>query len=239
MKYNDTHSNVDSNVARIESSLLEIQKSEKNLCDLVKQLETQLHDHYKSVGSMFTDHVLGVDAKVTKWCETLASNSSSASSSVVVNVVQELENKEHRKKNVFFFHISEPGATNLEADCNYVSKLCKDTFDLDVKILKAFRLGKKVPNKCRPLLVQFEKENAKAEILGKSYLLKSMEPYSNVYVSVDMTKYTLHLFIQHHVAADKIHALAASLTSACYDLNIINLSLSTIVLGFRKSIPSS
>ena len=76
----------------------------------------------------------------------------------------------------------------LESDCNYVSKLCKDTYDLDVKILKAFRLGKKMPNKCRPLLVQFKKENAKAKILGKSYLLKSMELYSDVYVSVDMTK---------------------------------------------------
>ena len=161
MKYYNTQSNVDSNVARIESSLLEIQKSEKNLCDLAKQFETQLHDHHKSVGSMLTDHVSGVDAKVTKCCETLASNSSSASSSVVVNVVQELEDKERRKKNVLFFNISEPDASNLEAEHNYVSKLCKDTFDLDVKILKAFRLGKKVPKKCRPLLVQFEKEMPK------------------------------------------------------------------------------
>ena len=99
LKYYDTQSNVESNVARIKSSLLEIQKSEKNLCDLVKQFETQLHDHHKSVGSMLTDHVSGVDAKVTKCCETLASNSSS---SVAVNVVQELEDKEHRKKNVLF-----------------------------------------------------------------------------------------------------------------------------------------
>ena len=59
LKYYDTQSNVDSNVTRIESSLLEIQKSEKNLCDLVKQFETQLHDHHKSVGSMLTDHVSG------------------------------------------------------------------------------------------------------------------------------------------------------------------------------------
>ena len=94
---------------------------------------------------MLTDHVSGVDAKVTKCCETLASNLSSASSSVPVNVVQELEDKERRKKNMFF-NISEPDASNLEADRNYVSKLCKDTFDLDVKILKAFPLGKKVPN---------------------------------------------------------------------------------------------
>ena len=127
-------------------------------------------------------------AKDTECYEILASNSSSASSSVAVNVVQELEYKEHRKKNVLFFNISEPDASNLEADCNYVSELCKNTFDLDVKILIAFGLGKKVPNKFRPLLVQFEKENAKAKILGKFYLLKSMEPYSNVYVLVDMTK---------------------------------------------------
>ena len=137
---------------------------------------------------MLTDHVSGVDAKVTKCCETLASNSSSASSTVAINVVQKLEDKECRKKNVLFFNISEPDASNLEANRNYVSKLCKDTFDLDVKILKAFHLGKKVPSKCRPLLVQFEKENAKAKILGKSYFLKSMEPYSDVYISVDMTK---------------------------------------------------
>ena len=81
---------------------------------------------------MLTDHVLGVDAKVTKCCETLASNSSSASSTVAVNVVQKLEDKECRKKNVLqlFFNISEPDASNLEADHNYVSKLCKDTLIL-------------------------------------------------------------------------------------------------------------
>ena len=89
---------------------------------------------------------------------------------------------------MLFFNVPEPDASNSEADHKYVSKLCKDTFDLDVKISKAFRLGKKVLNKCRPLLVQFEKENAKAKILGKSYLLKSTELYSNIHVSVDMTK---------------------------------------------------
>ena len=77
---------------------------------------------------MLTDHVSGIDAKVTQCCETLALNSSSASSSVVVNVVQEPEDKERRKKNMLFFNISEPDASNLEADCNYVSKLCKDSY---------------------------------------------------------------------------------------------------------------
>ena len=42
------------------------------------------------------------------------------------------------------FNIPEPDASNSKADCKYVSKLSKDTFDLDVKISKAFHLGKKV-----------------------------------------------------------------------------------------------
>ena len=138
--------------------------------------------------SVLTDHVLGVDARVTKCYETLTSNSSSAPSSVAVNIVQELEDKQRRKNNVLFFNIPESNTSNSsEADINYASTLCKGTFNLDVQILKAFRLGKKVPNKHRPLLVQFENENAKSKVLAKSYLLKSTESYSGIYVSADMT----------------------------------------------------
>ena len=86
-----TQSCVDSCIACIESSLSEIQKSESKLCDLLIKFETQLHDHYKSMGNMLTDHALGLDTKVAKCCKTLASNSCSASSSVTANVVQELE----------------------------------------------------------------------------------------------------------------------------------------------------
>ena len=35
---------------------------------------------------------------------------------------------------MLFFNISEPDVSNLEANGIYVSKLCKDTCDLDVKI---------------------------------------------------------------------------------------------------------
>ena len=78
--------------------------------------------------NMLTDYALGLDTKVTKCCEILASNSYSASSSVTANVGQELEGKEYHKKNVLFLNIPEPHASNSEADCNYVSKLCKDAF---------------------------------------------------------------------------------------------------------------
>ena len=72
---------------------------------------------------MLTDHVSGVDTKVTKCFDTLASNSFLASSSVAANVVQELEDQKHRKKKGFF-NIPEPDASNSEADHKYVSILC-------------------------------------------------------------------------------------------------------------------
>ena len=72
---------------------------------------------------MFTDHGLGVDTEVTKCFKTLASNSSSASSSITANVVKELEDKEYHKKNVLFLNILKPDASNSEADPNYIFKL--------------------------------------------------------------------------------------------------------------------
>ena len=63
---------------------------------------------------------------------------------------------------------------------SFVSKLCKDVYNLDIQILKPFCLGKKLANKSRPLLVHLESEDIKSRILAKSYLLKSTELYDNV-----------------------------------------------------------
>ena len=117
-----------------------------------------------------------------------SSSQLSAPSSVADTIVQELEDKKRRRNNVIFYNIPEPDTPNQQIDSNYVLTLCKETYKLDVQILKAFRLGKKLPNKSRPLLIQLENDNIKAKILAKSYLLKSVELYRNIYVSNDMTK---------------------------------------------------
>ena len=87
---------------------------------------------------MLTDHVLGIDAKVTQCCETLALNSSSASSSVVVNVVQELEDKERRKKNMLFLtFLSQMHQIWRLIVIMFPSFVRIATFDLDVKIFES------------------------------------------------------------------------------------------------------
>ena len=59
---------------------------------------------------------------------------------------------------------------------------------MEVKIIKSFRLGKRVTNKHRPLLICFNSDEPKHNILSKSYLLRSTKPYEDIYVSVDKTK---------------------------------------------------
>ena len=118
-----------------------------------------------------------------------AYSQSSAYLSVANTIVQQLEDKNHRKNNILFFSIPETETSNSKVDPNFVSKLCKDVYSLDIQVLKAFRLGKKLANKSRLLLVQLESEDIKPKILAKSYLLKTTtELYNGIYVSADMTK---------------------------------------------------
>ena len=126
--------------------------------------------------------------KDTKKALSSAYDPPSAHSSVADTIVQQLEDKNCRKNNILFFNIPESETSNSGVDPGFVSKLCKDVYNLDIQILKAFHLGKKLANKSRPLLVQLESEDIKARILAKSYLLKSTELYNNVYISADMTK---------------------------------------------------
>ena len=126
----------------------------------------------------------------------------SAHSSVADTIVQQLEDKNRRKNNILFFNIPESETSNSGVDPGFVSKLCKDVYNLDIQILKAFHLGKKLANKSRPLLVQLESEDIKARILAKSYLLKSTELYNSVYVSADMTTHT-DAYTQSHTCIHK------------------------------------
>ena len=97
--------------------------------------------------------------KETKKALSSAYSPSSTYLSVADTIVQQLEDKNDRKNNILFFSIPESETSNSEVDPNFVSKLCKDVYNLDIEVLKAFRLGKKLANKSRLLLVQLESED--------------------------------------------------------------------------------
>ena len=75
------------------------------------------------------------------------------SSSMAVNIVRELEDKEHHKNNLIFYNVPEPTTPSWKADSAYISDLCRIIFDLNVEIIKSIRIGKKTDKKHRPLLI--------------------------------------------------------------------------------------
>ena len=108
---------------------------------------------------------------------------SPSSRSVATNIV-----KECRKNNLIFYNIPEPSTQSWKADSDFVVNLCKATYNFEIQVAKAFCLGKKTENKCRPLLVRLNDDELKSKILTKSYLSHSKTPYEDIYISTDKTK---------------------------------------------------
>ena len=115
-------------------------------------------------------------------------NVTNSPSSVATNIVKELEDKERRKNNLIFYNIPEPSTPSWKADSDFVVNLCKATYDFEIQVVKAFRLGKKTMNKSRPLLIRLNNDEFKSKILTKSYLLRSKTPYEDIYISTGKTK---------------------------------------------------
>ena len=75
---------------------------------------------------------------------------------------------------------------NAEADKSLFGGLC-NSLGLDAHISTVTRLGKKAPDKIRPLCVCLNNEAAKRRILSKSSQFRSEAEWENVYVKPDMT----------------------------------------------------
>ena len=111
LKYYDT---LDSNFTRIESFLLEIQKSETIIYDFVNKSETQVNDHHKLLSTLkdqldikeavVTPMSTDADTPTTDSVTSLANNSVS---SFTVSIVDEQNEREKRKLNLIFHNVTE------------------------------------------------------------------------------------------------------------------------------------
>lgn len=110
-----------------------------------------------------------------------------SASSAAQNIVDELADRDRRKKNIIVYNL--PEAKDREADKGSILSLCKTAFDFDIPITKIIRLGKKVDNRHRPLLVGFEHEDDKVIILSRAYLLHRHDQYKRVFIAPDRTKF--------------------------------------------------
>ena len=131
LKYFDAQSYVDSNISRIENSLLEIQKSEAKISDLVKKFEAQLKDHHKLLNTL-KDQLdvvkapappMSIDAN-TPTTDSVTSLANNSVSSFTVSIVDEQNEREKRKLNLIFHNVAESakpdGAARKNDDINFI-----------------------------------------------------------------------------------------------------------------------
>ena len=105
-----------------------------------------------------------------------------------MRIVDELSDRDRRKKNVIVYNLPEP-AQNNKSDSDAFSALCSSVYNSSFTITKLLRLGKKQPNKIRPLLLCFEHEEDRVTVLSHSHQLCNKDAYKNVFISPDRTKF--------------------------------------------------
>ena len=110
-----------------------------------------------------------------------------SSSNTALSIVDELADREKRKKNVIVYNL--PEASDHEADkCSFLD-LCKKVYNADISVNKMVRLGKKSTDKQRPLLISLKHDEDKSLLLLQSYLLRRNSQHSNVFMAPDRTKF--------------------------------------------------
>ena len=101
--------------------------------------------------------------------------------SATQSIVDELADRERRKKNVVMYDL--PEAKDRVADKLSVLALLKTVYDLETPINRVVRLGRKIENKHRPLLVCFVSADDKASVVSRSYLLHHHDQYKRVFTT--------------------------------------------------------
>jgi len=114
--------------------------------------------------------------------------SSHVPTTVAVDVVNELHNRDRRKCNVVVHNLPESvDQQESHNDTNSFLEICRSVFNLDVEIIKCYRLGKKQSSRPRSLLIQLSNEMSRNQVLSNAPKLRFSSTMKQVYIQQDMT----------------------------------------------------
>ena len=100
--------------------------------------------------------------------------------------------KESRKKNLAVFNLPEENAENEQEkrnkDISAFKEMVKEGLKLQVNPIKAYRVGKKTPNRPRILIIAVDDYETKRTILKQKSQLRHTTQWAKVFVNPDLTK---------------------------------------------------
>ena len=163
-------------VSEVDKGLQSLSEKHESLCKSVEELSTKIEAlRDTDLWAKFQDKTFSLSTP----------SDNTASLSAAANIVEEINERECRKKNLIIFNFPETSAFDHKAETNTFTNFCKS---VKVKITKLVRLGKKLDDKIRPLLIGLDSEDNKRTIFTNSSCLKSIEEFSDVYISPDLTR---------------------------------------------------
>ena len=100
--------------------------------------------------------------------------------------------KDKRKCNLVIHNLPEADAASLaersEQDTRDFQKMVRDTFKLQVRATRSFRVGKATADRPRLLIVTLESTELKHDLLQLAPQLRNSKDWGNIYISPDLTK---------------------------------------------------
>ena len=109
------------------------------------------------------------------------------SSSVAINVADELSERNKRKCIVVVHNLPEPPAATNESDTSCFADICRGELGLEVKITKSIRLGQKQNSKSRSLLIKLSGEALRNKVLSLAPKVRFSSTLYQLYIQPDMT----------------------------------------------------
>lgn len=109
----------------------------------------------------------------------------------IAGIFDDFLDKEKRKLNVVMHNIPESTgetyADRVQADKSMFREVVRDSMYLNVKVTKAYRVGKPTQGRPRLLIVGLENGEVKAEILKLAPQLRASDKWRDVYISPDLS----------------------------------------------------
>jgi hypothetical protein len=169
---------------KYENRLLEVENKLKTKCDA------------DQVREIISEEISKINKQTQERLETAPAVANPPVDLVVDTVVKELRERESRDCNLIVYNLPEEETNlkeeRLKTDIVKLTSLIKETLleplDVEKDVTKIIRLGKKIENRTRPLLVTFKKEDKKVKILSVGYRLKDAEaPFEKCAITYDRT----------------------------------------------------
>jgi len=210
LKYFEDLSPIDSRITNVEKSITEIQstgnqtnkefqqfsKQNQEVANQISNLTTRINQLVSNNNQIQTQ-IEDMKVAIHKKCDDKAAQqppnanvdppSQTSVSGTTLTILEELADRERRRNNVIIYNM--PESSDPQSDQGKFKELCSTAFGIDVNLNKTTRLGKKIDNKQRPILVCLDDPSVRDAILNQTGKLRKYEQFKNVFIVPDRTKF--------------------------------------------------